>query len=125
MRKNSKTVGNFKYERIQRVKTYEKYGEPVTEYNRFDADNFIELIEDMKQSVENEALQNDLQTIIDETQLAKETHEMDHANNIYKILHDMDYFLLRYGPEDVGVFTTDSSLVRTYYGMLSIYDQNS
>ena len=46
---------------------------------------------------------------------------IEHANNIYKILHDMDYFLLRYGIDDVGNYTTDNSLVGTYYGTLSIY----
>ncbi len=108
-------------ENLTREEFNEKYCEPLTEYNRFDADNFIELIEDMKKSVVNEDLQNDLQSIIDETRLAAETHEMEHANNIYKILHDMDYFLLRYGIDDVGKYTTDNSLVGTYYGTLSIY----
>ncbi len=97
-------------------------GEPVIAYNRFDADNFITLIEEMKQTVNNEELQNDLQYIIDETKLAKDTHDMEHANNIYKMIHDLDYFLLRYGPEDVAKYTTDNSLVSTYYGMLSIYE---
>ena len=59
----------------------------------------------MKATVQNEALRNDLQQIIDQTALAAETHEMEYANNIYRLLHDMDYFLLRYGPKDVGKYT--------------------
>ena len=58
---------------------YEKYGQKVMTYNRFD------------------------------------------ANNIYKALHDMDYFLLRYGIEDVGKYTRDDSVVSKYYGVLSVY----
>lgn len=96
-------------------------GTPRTTYNRFDANNFMNLIYEMKASVKNVALQNDLQYIIDETQMALETHEVAHVNNIYKMLHDMDYYLLRYGPEDVGVFTIDDSIVSKYYGMLSVY----
>lgn len=109
-------------EQLSKEEFNEKYGEPITTYNRFDAHNFIELIEDMKKSVSNEQLKNDLQYVIDETQLAADSHEMVHANNIYKALHDLDYFLLRYGPEDVGVFTLNDSLVKTYYGTLSVYD---
>lgn len=40
----------------------EKYGEPVIQYNRFDANNFIDLIADMQKSVQNEFLKNIIQT---------------------------------------------------------------
>ncbi len=100
---------------------YERYGEPVMVYNRFDADNFIELIQDMQQSVQNEMLIADLQQLIDLTELAAETHEMEYANEIYKILHDLDYFLLRYGMEDVGKYTQDKGVVARYYGVLIVY----
>ena len=62
-----------------------------------------------------------MQQIIDQTALAAGTHEMEYANNIYKLLHDMDYYLLRYGPEDVGKYTQDGSVVVKYYGVLNIY----
>ena len=35
---------------------------------------------------------------MDQTEQAKETHRMEIVNDIYKKLHDLDYFLLRYGP---------------------------
>lgn len=93
----------------------------VMVYNRFDADNFIDLIQDMQKSVHNELLIADLQQLIDLTILAKETHEMNYVNDIYKILHDMDYFLLRYGIEDVGKYTQDASVLSNYYGILITY----
>ena len=102
---------------------YEKYGTPVIIYNRFDADNFIDLIVEMQESVQNEDLREDLQNLIDETALAKDTHDMEHANNIYKILHDMDYYLLRYGLEDVGIYVKDTSILSKYYGVLTVYQQ--
>lgn len=108
-------------ENLTEEEFYEKYGQKVMTYNRFDASNFIELMNDMKNSVRNEKLQNDMDYIINETKLAAETHEMEHANNIYKALHDMDYFLLRYGIEDVGKYTRDDSVVSKYYGVLSVY----
>ena len=108
-------------EGISQNEFYEKYGKPVMAYNRFDAANFVNLIQDMMQSVHNELLLADLQQLIDLTLLAEETHEMEYANAIYKILHDLDYFLLRYGIEDVGAYTKDSGVVSTYYGVLVVY----
>lgn len=108
-------------ESISQSEFYEKYGEPIMTYNRFDAANFINLIQDMKESVHNEMLIADLQQLIDLTILAEETHEMEYANDIYKILHDLDYFLLRYGTEDVGKYTKDRSVVSKYYGVLVVY----
>lgn len=102
---------------------YSKYGTQVIAYNSFDADAFIDLLEDMKASVNDEDLQNDLQKVIDETRLAADTHEVEHAVNIYRLLHDMDYYLLRYGPEDVGKYVQDTSTIMKYYGVLSIYEE--
>ncbi len=87
-----------------------------------DAENFIELLEEMKGTVKNEKLQTDLQQMIDETALAAETHEMEYAYHVYQLLHDMDYYLLRYGLEDVGKYVQDVSTLAKYYGVLSVYD---
>ncbi len=99
----------------------ETEGTPVTVYNRFDAANFVELLGEMKETVKNEKLQADLQRIMDETDLAAQTHEMEHVYYIYQLLHDMDYYLLRYGPEDVGAYVQDPSFICKYYGVLSVY----
>ena len=40
------------------------------------------------------------------------------------ILHDLDYFLLRYGIEDVGKYTKDGSVVAKYYGVLMVYEKD-
>lgn len=109
-------------ENLTEEEFYSKYGSPVVEENHYDAEAFAELLADMKSTVNNENLQNDLQQIIDNTKLAAETHEMEYANNIYKLVHDMDYFLLRYGPDDVGSYVQDKSMISRYYGTLSFYD---
>lgn len=101
----------------------EKYGEPVMVYNRFDAENFVELIKEMQETVHNELLAADLQQLIDLTELAAKTHEMEYASETYKVLHDMDYFLFRYGPEDVGKYTQDAGVASRYYGVLKVYGQ--
>lgn len=108
-------------EDISREEFYEKYGTPVMEYNRFDAVNFMNLVQDMQKSVHNELLIADLKQLIELTLLAQETHQMEYVNDIYKILHDLDYFLLRYGISDVGKYTQDAGLVGTYYGILTVY----
>lgn len=103
---------------------YAKYGARVVTASDWDADAFAALMDELRETVQNEALRADLQYIIDETRLAKETHMMEHANNIYKTLHDLDYFLFRYGPTiDKGKDTwiQDKSTVSKYYGMLTVY----
>ena len=109
-------------ENLTEEEFYSKYGSPVVAENHYDAEAFAELLADMKSTVNNENLQNDLQQIIDNTKLAAETHEMEYANNIYKLVHDMDYFLLRYGPDDVGSYVQDKSMISRYYGTLSFYN---
>ena len=54
--------------------------------------------------------------------MAKETHDVNYMIELYRILHDMDYFLFRYGPEDVGKYTKDDSTVSRFYGILQIYN---
>lgn len=108
-------------EGISEEEFYETYDEPGIVYNRFDAENFIDLIEDMMNSVHDENLSADLQQLIDLTDLAAATHDMQYASEIYKILHDLDYFLLRYGIEDVGKYMQDVSTVAAYYGVLNVY----
>lgn len=94
-----------------------------TVYNRFDANNFITLVNEMSESVYNEVLKADLLHLAELTDKAAQTHEMEYANEIYTILHDMDYFLLRYGIEDVGKYTGDNGTVSKYYGALNVYKQ--
>ena len=48
--------------------------------------------------MQNENLKAELHDLAREMELAK-GREMEHVNNVYKKLHDLDYFLLRYGPE--------------------------
>lgn len=99
----------------------EQYGEPVMVYNRFDADNFIILMQEMRDSLKSDLLKSDFDSLIENMELAKETHNVEYVKQIYYILHDMDYYLLRYGPEDVAQYTRDDSTILKYYGVLEVY----
>ena len=111
----------MKAENITEEEFEETYTEPGIVTNNLDAADFIDLVSDMKSSVKNEALAADLQQLMDLARMARVTHEMDYANELYKVLHDLDYFLLRYGIEDVGQYTADAGTVGTYYGVLAVY----
>ena len=111
----------MKAENITEEEFAETYTEPGIVTNSFDAAAFIDLISEMKSFVKNEALAADLQQLMDLTRMAWATHEMQYANELYKVLHDLDYFLLRYGIEDVGQYTADAGTVGTYYGVLAVY----
>ena len=91
-------------------------------YNRFDADNFINLMAEMRDSLKTDLLKADFDNIINYIQLAKENRDVEYIIQIYRIVHDMDYFLFRYGIEDVGRYVDDISTISKYYGVLTVYE---
>ncbi len=100
---------------------YEKFGTPVATDNDYDADAFIAILEDIRDTVQNEDLTAALDRLIELTDMAHQTHQLVYANDLYKMLHDLDYFLMRYGPTDVGPQVDDNSTVTRYYGTLDFY----
>ena len=108
-------------EHLSEEEFYAQYGTPVMATNYYDADAFVSLVEELKEPVQNEALNADLQDIIDLTELAKQSHVMEYVNSMYKKIHDLEYFLLRYGPTDVGPYVRDDSTISKYYGTLSVF----
>lgn len=88
-----------------------QYGTLAETTNYYDADAFVSLVEELKESVQNEDLNADLQFIIDQTKLAKQIHVTECVNSIYKKIHDLDYFLLQYGPTDVEPYVKDDSTI--------------
>lgn len=101
---------------------YEKYGSAVVTYNECSAEDFAQILESLKETVKNEALRYDLQQIIDEARLASETHDVEHAKNMYYLLHDMDYWLLNYRLDTEGQYILDKSTISKFYGVLSVYN---
>ena len=99
----------------------EKYGDPVMTDNDKDADAFCRQMEELKSTITNEALRKDFDHLISNMRLARETHDVTYIRNVHEILHDMDYYLLRYGPTEMGSYVSDLSLVSTYYGVLEVY----
>lgn len=102
---------------------YAKYGTQVVTENRHTADDFVAILDELMESVRDESLRSALWYVREEARLAKEQHSVEHADNEYRALHDLDYFLLRYGPTDVGPYVIDDSTVAEYYGTLSIYGE--
>lgn len=100
---------------------YEKYGTKVIAYNDYSAEDFAQLIEQLRDTVYNDSLRYDLQCVIDEVRLATETHDVGHVESMYKLLHDMDYFLLNYRLDTEGQYIQDKSTVSKYYDVLSVY----
>lgn len=101
---------------------YAKYGVKVVANNQYNVDDFVSVLDELIAYTQNNELKASLQYIKDEMQLAKDNHSMEHANNGYKVLHDLDYYLLRYGPHDVGPYVEDNSTVLKYYGTLLFYE---
>ena len=100
---------------------YAKYGTPVVSDNQYDTNDFTAILDELIAAVRNEDLKAALRYVRDEARLAADQHAVKHANNEYRALHDLDYFLLRYGPSDVGPYVKDDSTITKYYGTLGAF----
>lgn len=101
---------------------YRRYGAKVVDPNNtHDADSFRKRMTALKASVKSDMLDDDFERMIALCEQARETHDVGCVIELYHMLHDMDYYLLRYGPSDVGRFTVGPSIASEYYGCLSIW----
>lgn len=90
--------------------------------NPYNGEDFVNLMEELTETIVHRELQADLERMISDMEHAMDTHDVIYIQAIYYTLHDMDYFLFRYGPDEVGVYSIrDRSVVSEYYGVLNIY----
>lgn len=99
----------------------QQFGEPIYANNEYDAEKIVQLIDEIQGTIYDETFKQNFVNMADYVQKAKDTHDIEYILSIYYILHDMDYYLLRYGPEDVGRYVDDKSTIETYYGVLEDY----
>ena len=78
-------------------------------------------MQELTGTAENEAFETDVENFCNAMQQAKDTHEVNYVLQALEILHDMEYFLLRYSPQDVAPYTQGRSLARKYYGVLEVW----
>lgn len=104
-------------------KNPEQYGTPVVRNNPYDGEVFIKKAEELAEYIGYEKLQLDLISLAENMRKALDTHDGTYVKNVYCILHDLDYFALRYGLEDFGDLVKDKSTLVKYYGVLNIYRQ--
>lgn len=108
-------------ENLTEQEFYDKYGTEVVTNNEYSAVDLAQSLTEIRESVNDELLRQDLQNLIDELLLAAETHDVIHVENAYHILHDMDYWLLNYRYDTESVYIEDESTILKYYGVLSVY----
>lgn len=95
--------------------------EEVTVYNGYCGEDFINIIRTIRSSVKSETLQRDLEILEADMQAALESHNHLYVEDLSRRLHDMDYYLLRYGPEDGWIDGIDNYDLFIYYGALEVY----
>lgn len=106
---------------LSRQEFEQQYGQPVYAHNDYDADRILVVLDELKESIQNEKFKQNFVTMSELVQNAEKTHDIKYIINIYRILHDMDYYVLRYGPQDVGKYVQDKSTIQKYYGVLEDY----
>ncbi len=107
---------------------FEKYGTKtpilIGGYSKYSVDEIVSMIGQLRDTVQNQDLRTDLAYLSNQILWARETHRMLYVSNMFKLLHDLDYFLLRYGPDDqpsTDPYYNMPSVVSNYYGMLTAF----
>ena len=109
------------YPEMDETEYGEKYGEQVVTSNEYNADAYIEKLQALQETIDKEDFSADFQKLIGYYNEIKESHSVEALRNIYYIYHDMDYYLLRYAPEDFSEdMIADKSTIETYYGVLDV-----
>lgn len=116
MKQRYPEYGEIPLEELER-----KYGEPYYEENAYGAEAVIQRMDELTASAENKAFRRDVEALCEALRRAKDTHEADYVMQAHEIVHDMEYFLLRYSPRDVASYTADKSLSGRYYGVLEVW----
>ena len=98
-----------------------QYGEPIFDTNNYDAADVVAILSQMQDTIIDESFKADFAKLIELVQEMKDTHDVSYLKQFYYMLHDMDYFLLRYGMESVGPGMLDKSTLAKYYGVLEVY----
>lgn len=106
------------YGKISLEELGQKYGEPVMTENRYDVETVTGRLRGLTASVTNQAFADDVEALCSALEEGSREHDVKRIMYAHEILHDMDYFVLRYSPEDVAPYTTDKSLSGRYYGVL-------
>ncbi len=101
----------------------EQYAQKVVTYNYNTATDYIQVMEELKQSTNSEELKKDFEAMQENLKNAESTHDVSYIEELYKIFHDMDYFLLRFWPEDVAIYVEDISTISKYYGVLNVFKE--
>lgn len=100
----------------------ESYWDEIINGKTFKPKNFLEHIKAFRECISNSRLLTDFDYLISNLTAAIENHDSDAFKQAYHIIHDMDYFLFRYGPYDIGIYVKDKSTVNTYYGTLHVFE---
>ncbi len=90
---------------------------------KYHSKRFLDDMQELLTVVKTDELRYEIQKMIDFIKMADETHDVDYIIETYHILHDMDYYLLRYSGDIVTQvdFSADVSTIMRYYGALSLY----
>lgn len=100
-----------------------KYGEPeVMSISTPVGERFYSYIDNLQNIIKTDMLDEDFAEIRNCMKLAIETHDVDYLYRIYYKFHDLDYYLFRYGPEDISPLVGYASSIEIYYGALHVYD---
>lgn len=101
-----------------------RIGTNVISSNEHDAYWFADQLAELKASVKSGLLDEDFDRMIALCISAADHHRAEDAKELFHMIHDLDFYLLRYGPVN-ALGARDMSALKTYYGSLSIWSEEA
>lgn len=89
--------------------------------NRYCGQDFIERIQMLCRQIPSEKLVGELEILERDMKAALDSHDHLYLEDLYDRLHDLDFYLLQYGPEDGWISNIDNYDLFLYYGTLELY----
>lgn len=107
-------------------KIFEQTGEIRQEdqtflFSRYRGQDFIERIQMLCRQIPSEELAGELEILERDMKAALASHNHLYVEDLYDRLHDLDFYLLQYGPEDGWISGIDNYDLFLYYGTLELY----
>lgn len=100
---------------------YENQFEAYQDWKQIDFDKYRLYINGVGKRMKNDLLKQDIEEMLALIEKMEKDHDVNALRRFFYKLHDMDYYLFRYGANELWFYIHDKSFVQTYYDALSVY----
>lgn len=103
-------------------KQFEEYEDSNSEnWGRLDYDKYRLYVNGVGKRIQNDLLKRDIDEMLSCIDLMENQKDVEALRSFYYKLHDMDYYLFRFGANEIWFYVHDMSFVTTFFDSLYVY----